>query len=203
MCCCDQQKGLGEPWATSDYVVAGSTIAWGGHILLAGSDTAAGWGDDVEGAIKNALWNHGGFSMVNAGRESGLWNPYISIKVTTRVDFAHLGDILRTIEGAIYQAGFRPETQSFWIESVPATAAGNQAVAQPGTGGTINNPPVNTGGGINWPSLPDIFGGGSTGATDSNPLDWIASRLGVGQTEAALIGAGLAVGAIVLLKRLL
>lgn len=203
-CCCDQQQGLGEPWATSDYVVAGSIIAWGGHILLSGSNTAAGWGDDVEGPIKQALWNHGGFSMVDVGRESGIFNPYVSIKVTTRVDFAHLEDIFRTIEGAVYQAGFRPEAQAFWIESVPAAARGNSAVAQPGTGGSMN-PGAQSGGGWNLPSisLPDIFGGASTGNSDGNVIDAIARWLNVTPTQAALIGAGVAIGGIVLLKRLL
>lgn len=199
--CCD---GLGQLPAVSSYTVAGSVIAWGGHILLPGSDTAAGWGDDVEGGIKNALWSHGGFSMVNAGRESGFFNPYISIKVTTRVDFAHLVDILRTIEGAVYQAGFRPETQAFWIESVPQSAVGNQTVAQPGIGGSVNQG-TSSGSGIEWPSLPnlsDIFGG-SSGSDNRNLLDRLAETFNVTQTQAAVIGAGLAIGGIFLLKRIL
>ncbi len=199
--CCD---GLGEPYAISDYVVAGSVIAWGGHILLPGSNTASGWGDDVEASIKNALWNHGGFSWVDAGRESGLINPYISIKVTTRVDFQHLVDILRTIEGAIYQAGFRPETQAFWIESIPSTAEGNANVAQAGTGGSVNT--NQSSGSINWPSLPslpDIFSGDSTDVSSGNPIDALARFFNVTPTQAALIGAGLAISGVVLLKRIL
>lgn len=205
MCCCDSKpvrRLMGQPYAVSDYVVAGSKIAWGGHVLLPGSNASSGWGDDVEGPIKQALWSHGGFSWVDAGKESGFLNPYISIKVTTRVDFQHLVDILRTIEGAIYQAGFRPQTEAFWIESVPPSAQSNPNVAQAGTGGTTNaSTQSSTGGGINLPSLPslsDLF----SSSTDygENPINRLARWFNVTPTQAAFIGAGMAVGGVILLS---
>lgn len=216
--CCD---GLGEPYAISDYVVAGSVIAWGGHILLPGSNTASGWGDDVEASIKNALWNHGGFSWVDAGRESGLINPYISIKVTTRVDFQHLVDILRTIEGAIYQAGFRPETQAFWIESIPSTAEGNMNIAQAGTGGSINANQSSQSSSTGCPPGyydASVFGGylGVTckklpDVADSSDCDWksmsigdyIACELGITPSMGVAVGIGAAVLGVIVLKRIL
>lgn len=211
MCCRDSKSSpvrelMGEPYAISDYVVAGSKIAWGGHVLLPNSNTPSGWGDDVEGPVKQALWNHGGFSWVDAGKESGFVNPYISIKVTTRIDFAHLGDIFNTIQGAIYQAGYRPEAQAFWIESVPSSAQNNPNVAQAGTGGTTNASAQSNGGfnlpSLSLPSLSDIFGD-SNGGYSETPIDTLARWFNVTPTKAAFIGAGLAVGGVILIKRIL
>lgn len=208
-CCanCAENKpcsGLGEPWAISDYVVAGSVIAWGGYVRDAAG--ASRWSEVVEQRVKDALWNSGGFSWVDAGQISGFLNQYISIKVTTKVDFAHLGDVMSVIEGAIYQAGFRPEAQNFWVESVPASAANRTDIATPGTGGGMNTPGgQNANSGwptISLPSLPDIFGGSGTG-TVTNPIDRLASWLGVTPTQAAVVGAMAAIGGILLIKRVL
>lgn len=202
-CGCNDCGGLGEPWAVSDYVVAGSVIAWGGHVRDSVGNSL--WDDRIEGLVKNALWQTGGFSWVDAGRIGGFLNHYISIKVTPKVDFAHLGDVLSVIEGAIYQAGFRPETQNFWIESVPQSAANRTDIATPGTGGGTNPGPQT--GGSNWPSislpnLPDIFGGSGNGGA-ANPIDRLASWLGVTPTHAAIIGALGAVGLILVVKKAL
>lgn len=207
-CCSGCQQGMGcnglgeltldQIAALENYVVAGSTVEWGGRILLNGSDVSAGWDDSMEAAIKNALWNHGGFSMVDAGSIAGFFRRYISIRVTTRVDFAHLGDIETTIEGAIYAAGFRPVTENFWVLSVPQAAYQKPGAAQPNASAA----PQSGGPAISFPNFGDIFGG-SPGGSDSNPIDRFADWLGVGQTTAALIGVGLGIGAVVLVKRLL
>ena len=207
-CCsgCQQGRGcdgLGELTldqiaALDSYVVAGSIVEWGGYIKLMGSDVSAGWDDSMEAAIKNALWSHGGFSMVDAGSIAGFFRRYISIRVTTRVDFAQLGNIETTIEGAIYAAGFRPVTENFWVVSVPSRAYNQPNVAQPNaSASTQSGSPA-----ISLPNLSDIFGG-SPGQSDSNPIDRFADWLGVGQTTAALIGVGLGIGAVVLVRRLL
>lgn len=201
--CADNKPcaGLGEPWAISDYVVAGSGIAWGGFVRDASG--ASRWSDVVEGNVKQNLWNSGGFSWVDAGQIGGFVNQYVSIKVTTKVDFAHLGDVLSVINGAIYQAGFTPDPQNFWVESVPASAANRTDIATPGTGGGLNTGKTQgSGGGWNL-NLPNIFGGGSPGQSASNPIDALASWLGIGQTQAAVIGAVAVVAGIVLVKRLL
>lgn len=209
MSCCDgcQQgrgcDGLGELPAVNSYVVAGSVIAWGGFV----SDSVGNnlWDDRIEGLVKNALWQTGGFSWVDAGRIGGFLNHYVSIKVTPRVDFAKLEDVLRTIEGAIYQAGFRPVTENFWVESVPASAASNPDAAQPGTGGGRNTPGSNQSGfpSISLPNLPNIFGGSTGSSNSGNPIDRLAGWLGIGQTEAALIGGLAVLAGIVVVKKLL
>ena len=207
-CCegCQQGRGcdgLGELPAVSSYVVAGSVIAWGGFV----SDSVGNnlWDDRIEGLVKNALWQTGGFSWVDAGRIGGFLNHYVSIKVTPRVDFAKLEDVLRTIEGAIYQTGFRPITENFWVESVPASAASNPDAAQPGTGGGRNTPGSNQSGfpSISLPNLPNIFGGSTSPSNSGNPIDRLANWLGIGQTEAALFGAVAVVAGIVIIKKLL
>jgi len=199
--------GLGEipiqqVAALEDYVVAGSVVEWGGYIKLQDSDVSAGWDDSMEAAIKNALWNHGGFSMVDAGSVAGFFRRYISIRVTTRVDFAHLGNIETTIEGAIYAAGFRPDTQNFWVVSVPAQAANRPNVAQPNAGAGAK--PSNGGSSsTSWPDLSSIFGNSSNSSGGQNPLDRFASWLNIGQTEAAVIGAMAVVAGILIVKKAL
>ena len=195
--------GLGELPAVSSYVVAGSVIAWGGYVRDSVGNSL--WDDRIEGLIKNALWQTGGFSWVDAGRIGGFLNHYISIKVQPRVDFAKLEDVLRTIEGAIYQAGFRPVTENFWVESVPASAANRDDIATPGSGGGRNTGQSSGSGfpSISLPNLPNIFGGSTGSSNSGNPIDRLASWLGIGQTEAALIGGLAVLAGIVVVKKLL
>lgn len=204
-CGCNNCDGLNDLPPVSSYVVAGSVIAWGGHIRDSVGNSL--WDDRIEGLVKNALWQTGGFSWVDAGRIGGFLNHYVSIKVTTKVDFAKLDDVFRVIEGAIYQVGFTPEAQNFWVESVPASAANRDDIATPGTGGGQNTPGGQTTGGgwptISLPNLPDIFGGSTGPSNNGNPIDRLASFLGIGQTQAAVIGAVGVVLAIVAVKKLL
>lgn len=197
--------GLGELPPVSSYVVAGTVIAWGGYVRDSAGNSL--WDDRIEGLVKNALWQTGGFSWVDAGRIGGFLNHYISIKVTAKVDFGKLEDVLRIIEGAIYQAGFRPETENFWVESVPASARNRDDIATPGTGGGRNTPGSQRSDSgfpsIKLPNLPNIFGGSTSSTNNGNPIDSLASWLGVGQTEAALIGAGAALAGILIIKKLL
>jgi len=200
-CGCNNCGGLGELPPVSSYVVAGTVIAWGGYVRDSVGNSL--WDDRIEGAIKNALWQTGGFSWVDAGRISGFLNHYISIKVTAKVDFAKLDDVFRIIEGAIYQAGFRPETQAFWVESVPQSAVGRDDIATPGTGGSINQPNAPVASGWSLPSLPNIFGSSTSPSNSGNPIDRLASWLGIGATEAAVIGAVGVVALIVVVKKAL
>ena len=204
-CGCNNCEGLNDLPPVSSYVVAGSVIAWGGYVRDSVGNSL--WDDRIEGLVKNALWQTGGFSWVDAGRIGGFLNHYISIKGTTKVDFARLDDVFRVIEGAIYQVGFTPEAQNFWVESVPASAANRNDIATPGTGGGQNTPSgqVTSGGGwpsISLPNLPDIFGGSGNGGA-ANPIDRLASWLGVTPTQAAVVGAVAAIGGILLIKRVL
>jgi len=204
---CNQGLGLlGQQGTvtTGDYVLAGSKIAWGGHIVQQQDNAAVGWTQELEGRIKNALWAHGGFSNVNAGQLGGWLNPYISIRVTTGVDFAHLSDVFDTIEGAIWQSGYAPESTDFVVEYSPAQP--NQSgIATAGTGGTVNAS-NSSGGGSWWP-----FGGGGSGGSISSPseCDWasmswgnyLACQLGIKPTEAVIVGAvGALVGVIAISK---
>lgn len=210
-CCAGCQQGIGcdglgalptaQVAALNDYVVAGSVIEWGGKIYWPDSDDLIGWHSDGEARVKNALWAHGGFSMVDAGNIGSSWSPYISIVVTTRVDFQHLGDVLTTIEGAIWQAGYRPDSQNFWVKSVPPAAQGRANTAQPNAGAGSNPPSGSPS--ISLPNLPDIFGGSTGSSNSGNPIDRLASWLGIGQTEAALIGGLAVLAGIVVVKKLL
>ncbi|MFN0108543.1 MAG: hypothetical protein ACKVZH_06780 [Blastocatellia bacterium] len=208
-CCSGCQQGwgcdgLGDLPPVSSYVVAGSVIAWGGFVRDSVGNSL--WDDRIQGLVKNALWQTGGFSWVDAGKVSGFLNHYISIKVTTKVDFAKLSDVFSVIEGAVYQAGFRPEAENFWVESVPAAAANNPDVAQPGAGGGRNTGNEPSGGGfpsISLPNLPDIFGGSNSPSNSGNPIDRLADFLGIGATQAAIIGAVAVVAGILIVKKAL
>jgi len=202
---CNQGLGmLGQQGTVTigDYVLAGSVIAWGGHIVQVQDGASVGWTQDLEGRIKNALWAHGGFSNVNAGQIGGWLNPYISIRVTTRSDFAHLADVFDTIQGAIWQAGYAPQSTDFVVEYSPAQP--NQTgIATAGTGGTVNAPTSNNGGSW-WP-----FGGSNNQQPASAECDWasmswgnyLACQLGIKPTEAVIVGAvGALVGVIAISK---
>lgn len=206
---CNQGLGLlGQQGTatTGDYVLAGSRIAWGGHIVQQQDGAAVGWTQNLEASIKNALWAHGGFSEVNAGQIGGWLNPYISIRVTTRSDFAHLADVFATIEGAIWQSGYAPESTDFVVEYSPASP-GQSGVATAGTGGTINTPSPVSGGGSWWP-----FGGGGSSNSNSSPseCDWanmswgnyLACQLGIKPTEAVIVGAIGALAGVILISKL-
>lgn len=210
-CCYDCQQGmgcngLGDVSIVGGRVVAGTVIDWKGHILWPDADKSISWHSDAEARIKNILWAHGGFSQVDAGQVSTSkfyqWMPEISVRVTTRVEFAYLGDVFNTIEGAIWQAGYRPQVTDFRVLSVPAETPQTPQISQPGrAGGAVQRPARS--GGWEWPSLPDIFGGSNSPSNDGNPIDRLASWLGVKPTEAALIGAGVALAGILIVKRLL
>lgn len=213
MSCCQncqaghQCNGLGEPYSIGSYVLSGSVIAWGGYLRdLVG---ATRWSSSIEGQLKSALIATGGFSRVDAANIAGHLNLYVAIKVVAQTDFAKLEDVLRIIEGAIYQIGFRPETQNFWVESVPAAAANNPAIAQPGTGGGMNTGPVTATGNnqidldailANSQIFPDFLDWNfcdtfpilcaSPQADNLSPIDKVANFFGVGTTGAILIGVG-------------
>jgi len=186
-----------------DYVLAGSVIAWGGHIVQQQDGASVGWSQDLEGRIKNALWNHGGFSNVNAGQIGGWLNPYISIRVTTRSDFAHLSDVFDTIQGAIWQSGYAPQSTDFVVEYSPAQS--NQpGIATAGTGGTVNTPSPSSGGSW-WP-----FGGSSNQQSAPSECDWasmswgnyLACQLGIKPTEAVIVGAIGALAGVILISKI-
>lgn len=193
--------GLGNVSIVGGRVVPGSVIEWKGQILWQDVDERISWHSDAEGRIKNILWAHGGFARVDAGAMPG----YISIVVRTNVEFAYLADVYSTIEGAVWQAGYRPQMSEFRVVSVPAGTPQSPQITQPGkAGGGVQQPDSSWSfPSISLPNLPDIFGGSNRQSNDGNPIDSLASWLGVGQTQAALIGAGIGIGAIFLLKRLL
>lgn len=213
MCCCEQNNTLPSYWpfglnglnATDPFIASGSVVSWTGRILMRPN---GGWTESVdvldpyvEPKLRQALTDAG--FLGSEFESSGFFDHNNYIAVITGVDYGALNHVAQVIEGAIYSLGYYPVRGRYELVSSPSRSSRVIQPGQQGGGGDVQPPRSNQEGGINWPSLPSIFGGSSTGATDSNPLDWIASRLGVGQTEAALIGAGLAVGAIVLLKRLL
>lgn len=200
-CCC----GLGQP-TISDYTVAGTVVAWGGHIRDVVN--SGRWDERIEGAVKTILWNTGGFSWVDAGQISGFLNPYVSIKVTLKNDFAHLGDVFDVIQGAIWQAGFKPESKAFGIESIPQSAetrAARNEIAKPGI--ADSNPqsdwqwPDVSWPDVSWPDVPDVFGAPSP--NNENFSDKLARWFGVTPSHALLIGAGAAVVGVIAIKRIL
>lgn len=141
-CCCDMQSGLGalgrvyglrglagvDQGNLNKYVVAGSVIEWGGYLERTAATQTGGTttyyvkGDEAQRLVKPGLWNHGGFSWVDVGQIAGVVRPYISIVVTTRVDFGKLQDVLSVIEGAAWNVGLRPELVNFGVRSIPSNA---------------------------------------------------------------------------------
>lgn len=208
-CCAGCQQGtgcdgLGNVSIVGGRVVPGTVIDWKGHILWPDEDSSIRWQSDAEARIKNILWAHGGFSQVDAGQISTSifyqWFPEISVRVTTQVEFAYLGDVFNTIEGAIWQAGYRPRVIDFRVISVPPGTPQTPQVSQPGRAGGAVPQADNS-----WslPNLPDIFGGSTGSSNSGNPIDRLAGWLGIGQTEAALFGAVAVVAGIVIVKKLL
>ena len=218
-CCSGCQHGLGcdglgaipaiEASTLNKYVVAGSVIEWGGY--LSGTpgtiDKNSHWNDRQEGVIKDFLWQSGGFSMVDAGKVSGVYNEYISIRVTTRVDFSKLADVLGLIEHAIYATGLTPGAQHFWVVSVPAGADNNPNAVTPNAGAVDPSQPSGSFDLCKYLNLPYVCyspePGTSSGQSDSNPIDKLASWLGIGATEAAVIGAVAVVAGILIVKKAL
>lgn len=207
-----QPFGLGQP-AIGDYAVAGSKIAWGGYIADAVGNKI--FDEKVERAVKQKLWESGGFSWVDAGKIAGFLNHYVSIKVTLANDFSHLNDVLNLINGSIFQAGFTPENQAFWVESIPPEAMNRQDIATPGTGGSTN-PGAQTSPGIlddiqawwdslKFPSFPNVLPDSSSlpPGTKENLLDKLARWLGVTPSQAMIVGAVGSVVAVVAIKRVL
>lgn len=196
-CACN--SGLGDVSIVGGRVIDGSVIEWKGQILWPDADETISWHADAEARIKNVLWAHGGFSQVDAGQMGSFWNSYISIRVRTKVEFAYLGDVFNTIEGAVWQAGYRPRLESFEVVSVPAGTPQIPAISLPGRAGGVTPPPPSAGG---W-DWPNIFGGSGSSGGSENPIDLLARWLGVSPTQAAVIGAGAALAGIVVIKRLL
>ena len=187
-------SGLGEPYSTSDYVVAGTVIQWGGNPVTMGN--ASPRDGHVQEAI-NAMAASGRFSRVEAD-STGFLNPYWSLTLTSSMDRAHLEDVLRDIEGFFYQVGIIANTKAFWVSLVPAAAANNPNVAQAGTGGSVNpGPQTSSGGSFSLPSLPSVFSGSAANSASSNPIDTLAQWLGVTPTQAAIVGAGAALLAVI------
>lgn len=215
-CCsgCQQGRGcdgLGNVSIVGGRVVPGTVISWGGQIVWPGTNESIGWHSDAEAKIKNNLWAHGGFSQVDAGQIAGFWNPYISIRVKTKVEFAYLGDVYNTIEGAIWNAGFAPKVENFQVDRVPSGTPNTPQITQPGRAGGVYKSPEELAkesqsvfDPCRYINIPYLCSDPDPGApSDKNFLDELADWLGVGQTEAALIGVGLGIGAVVLVKRLL
>lgn len=213
-CGCNDCGGLGaipaiEAQSLNNYVLAGSVIEWGGYTPTGKGkiDSNAQWNDRQEGVVKDSLWQSGGFSMVDAGKVAGFWNEYISIRVTTRVDFSRLADVLGLIEHAIYAAGLQPDAQHFWVVSAPANAANKPNVAKPNAGVVDPSAPTSGFDPCKYLNLPYLcYTPVPTAVADDeeeNFIDQVAGWLGVKPSEAALIGVVGAVVGIVALKRLL
>lgn len=236
MSCCNEceqsggncNQGLGDVSIVGGRVMPGSVIAWGGKVVQQFDGAAVGWSPELEEAIKNNLWYHGGFSRVDAGNMGSFWSPYISIVVTTQVEFAYLGDVFNTIEGAVWQAGYRPEVIDFNVKSVPSGTSTSPQITQPGRAGGVYIPPGSTAGdGSNpasvstdcppgyynasylaWMGVLDCRKLPDTAPTpdecDWNTMSWddyIACQLGIKTKEAVIVGAvGALVGVIAISK---
>ncbi len=201
MTCACNNRGLGEPYAISDYVVAGSVIEWGGYLRASQQGASYPLSSDLKDAVEGCLYNTGGFSDVTATEQSGAVNIYIGIRVICANDFQHLQDVWSLIVGQIQNCvGLVADTQAFWLLSVPPTVQGSPTVAQPGAGGSSNPGPLTTTSNWHWPSFSLPSFPGSDG--QKNFLDTWATWLGVGQTEAALIGAALALAGLFALNKL-
>lgn len=239
MSCCNEceqsggncNQGLGDVSIVGGRVMPGSVIDWKGHILWPDASESIRWNSDAEARIKDILWAHGGFSRVDAGQVSSSifyqWFPEISVRVTTQVEFAYLGDVYSTIEGAIWQAGYRPEVIDFSVISVPSGTSTSPQITQPGRAGGVYVPPGSTAGDGSNPNVSTECPPGYYNASylawlgmldcrklpdtapapdecDWNTMSWddyIACQLGIKTKEAVIVGAvGALVGVIAISK---
>jgi len=185
------------------YTVAGSIIEWKGSVWAVEANSSAptgsertfglnekfGW-DTVGELIEGCLYSTGGFSAIELS-DSGWLTQTITIRVTLANDFADYEDVFNLISGTLWNcAGLNNHTDSFSILYVPESAPAS--VAQVGPRLTpFQNAPASG----NQASAPS--------RCDWNKLsltDYFACRLGLTPSSSALVGAGLALGGIVLLS---
>lgn len=202
-CGCANCDGLGNVSIVGGRVVPGSVVAWGGHILWQDGNESISWHSDAEAKIKAALYANGNFSNVDAGKIAGWSQPYISIKVTPRVEYAYLGDIFNVIEGSIWAAGYRAQSLDFGVESVPAGTPTTPQIAQPGRAGGVEKSEQNHDFfSIDWDPckwLPSLCYDSKN--KDESALDKWANFLGVGTGAAIGIGIGATLIALAAIKR--
>jgi hypothetical protein len=151
------------------------------------------------------------------------------VRVTTQVEFAYLGDVFNTIEGAIWQAGYRPEVIDFNVQSVPQGTSTTPQIAQPGRAGGVYIPPGSPAGdgtkpassagcppgyydasifggylGLDCKKLPDVADRPSECDWETMDVsDYVACKLDIKPSDGVIVGLALAVGGVILLKRLL
>lgn len=199
-CCadCNQKNSFGLDGLLGSLEMApiqpGAPFSLG--VELSGAESFK-WMHDVDAIMEDVriAVQQGGFVQipVRVYKLSG-WtslNPFIVIEGRAKYGHssaAHLRDAILSAVGSVisYNAG----SVRFEADTYDPTT------------GQINTDPVlrrydAPQGGGNTQALPASFAG------SGNPLNQLASWLGVGQTEALLIGAGLAIGGVILLKRLL
>lgn len=209
-------------WGVSDYVVEGTTIDWGGNPHWGGDSGAGVRLSDIQSRLRAALLSTGRFLNLSFNQLGGTVNPYVTIRLTSTMDRAHLEDVLADIEGAFWSIGVAPGTQTFSVVSVPYT---ERPSVTPGTGGSTNPgattstrvPSVSTNADGSCPYPESLFCdcgqewsmlkwscvpiSGASGS--ANPLDLLAEWLGVTPTQAAIVGALGALAVVVAVKRVL
>lgn len=208
--------GLGSLTDDGKYVVAGTTIQWGGSPNWGG--VSALTLSEVRDAVTN-LYNTGLYEYVGAQQLAGYLNPYYQVTVRTAIDRARLRDVIDDIEHALYEAGAQPGTNAYIVVSSPAATGTNTATAgagnyqQTGNTGGAGNEQVNTvnphcpngqfdslfcGCGKAWSWFPPGCYPADANGNTSN-TNKLAAELGITPTSAAVLGiVGALLGVIVI-----
>lgn len=205
-CCagCQQGIGCGGLGNTDPYVQMGSVVSWTGRILKRPN---GGWTDAVDvrdpyvqPRLEQALMAAGFLGVDIDSRWFLDRENYIA--VVTGYDYGALNHVAQVIEGAIYSLGYYPVRGRYELVVAPSKSS---QIVQPGQqegGAALPDKPLSLPS-ISLPNLPDIFGGSTGSSNSGNPIDRLASWLGIGQTEAALIGGLAVLAGIVVVKKLL
>ena len=202
-------SGLGSLTDDNKYVVAGTTIQWGGNPTWGGVSalTLA----EMRGIVAG-LYGTGLYEYVGTEQLGGYLNPYFQVTVKTAIDRARLRDVIDDIEHVLYEAGVQPGTNAYIVSASPATNSASTATAGAGNYQQTSN--AGGAGGQQTNSTPppcpnpslfcqcgyefSLFDLGCVPVGDpTTALDKLAKSLGVTPTQAAIVGAGAALLAVI------
>lgn len=205
------RNGLGSLGDADPYVQSGSVVTWRGSIQKTPN---GGWIDSIDATdvyvqprLEDALVRAGFPGVII--EERGFFDHDNSITVVTSVDYGALNHVAQVIEGAIYSLGYYPVRKRYELITTPSSSP---RVIQPGqqAGGADvitraeqerrnRAAAAAAAGGFNFCETFPLL---CPDPNEESFLDKLARMLGV-TSEAAIIGAGVAIVGIIALKRLL
>lgn len=171
---------------------AGSQVKVGFEVKKPGFIGQSGDPVDYQNAIEGCVYSTGGFDYVQVAYKNGYVYDYATIVVTTTVDHGDIEDVGNWIQGAIQSC--LPELEIVRRDTtVPIAGTPDNSGCQPGT---------HKSGWLFTSCVPDTAPPSQCDFSKMKWADWLACEIGITPSSAALVGAGLGIGAIVLIASL-